>query len=63
MRSFLLCVDTKRQATRDEESLPGELSPSMRRPVGVNEFLFSYLWILTLSPSRLGRHPSIRSLC
>ena len=38
-------------------------TPSMRRPVGVNEFLCSYLRILTFSPSRLCRHPSIRSLC
>jgi hypothetical protein len=38
------------------------LSPSMRRPIGVKMVLCSYLWILTFSPSRLCRHPSIRSL-
>ena len=28
-----------------------------------DSFFFSYRWILTFSPSRLCRHPSIRGLC
>jgi len=44
-------------------TIPGTTSgPSMRRPIGVKMVLCSYLWILTFSPSRLCRHPSIRSL-
>jgi hypothetical protein len=52
--------DMKRKRRREKD---WGLSPSMRRPVGVKMVLCSYLWILTFSPSRLCRHPSIRSLC
>jgi hypothetical protein len=38
-------------------------APSMRRLGGVKTVLFSYLWILALSPSRRCRHPFICRLC